>query len=370
MDKKGKLMVTFSILFLIIVLVVVVYSKYREEPKVILNDNLKVSLNEKVNILSFVDKIEKGEICSKNDIIDTSSLGKKQIIIELKNRFSRKTNYIFEIEVIDTEKPTIFYTTILQTTVGIKIDLLKDVKVTDNWDKDLKVTVEGEYNFDKVGDYKLYYKSVDSSGNEAKEEFVLKVIKKDVSISSKIFTTSNGFTGTIKNGVTYIDDILIANKTYSLPSNYGKGLTIETTNAFNKMKEAAKKENLSIKIVSGFRSYSLQKTLYNNYVAIDGKKEADTYSARPGHSEHQTGLAFDINKASDAFDNTKEAKWLYDNCYKYGFILRYPKGKEDKTGYMYESWHFRYVGTKLATTLYNAGDWITLEEYFGITSKY
>ena len=136
------------------------------------------------------------------------------------------------------------------------------------------------------------------------------------------------------------------------------------------MKSAAKEENLDIFISSGYRSYNRQKTLYNNYVSNDGKEEADTYSARPGHSEHQSGLALDVNTVDDSFANTEEAKWLVENCYKYGFILRYPKGKSNETGYKYEPWHFRYVGEDLATKLYNNGNWITMENYFGITSTY
>ena len=127
---------------------------------------------------------------------------------------------------------------------------------------------------------------------------------------------------------------------------------------------------LNIYLSSGFRSYSDQKYIYNNYVSYDGKDVADTYSARAGHSEHQTGLAFDVNQIDDTFIGTPEAIWLSDNCWKYGFILRYPQGKTNETGYKYESWHFRYVGTELATKLYNNGDWITLENYFGITSQY
>ena len=105
-------------------------------------------------------------------------------------------------------------------------------------------------------------------------------------------------------------------------------------------------------------------------MARDGKQEADTYSARPGHSEHQTGLAFDLNTIDDSFANTAEGKWINDNCYRYGLILRYPKGKEEITGYQYESWHLRYVGKELAQKLYNNGNWMTLEEHFNITSKY
>ena len=136
------------------------------------------------------------------------------------------------------------------------------------------------------------------------------------------------------------------------------------------MKSAASSEGINIYVVSGFRSYNTQNTLYNNYVNRDGRDEADTYSARPGHSEHQTGLAADFNMVDDDFEYTAEGKWLNDNAYKYGFILRYPKGKTGETGYIYESWHYRYVGVDLASKLYNGGNWISLESYFGITSQY
>ena len=136
------------------------------------------------------------------------------------------------------------------------------------------------------------------------------------------------------------------------------------------MKKDAQKEGLNLYISSGFRSYERQRSIYNNYVNTDGVKKADTYSAKAGHSEHQSGLAFDLNTIDESFANTKEGKWVSDNCYKYGLILRYPKGKENITGYMYESWHLRYVGKELAEKLYNNGKWITLEEYYGIESKY
>ena len=136
------------------------------------------------------------------------------------------------------------------------------------------------------------------------------------------------------------------------------------------MKKAASGDGIVLSIASGFRTYNDQMVLYNRYVERDGKDEADTYSARPGHSEHQTGLAFDANYAGSSFDNTPEAKWINDNCYKYGFIVRYPNGKTDKTGFKYESWHLRYVGNELAEKLYNNGSWIYLEEYFNLTSVY
>ena len=171
-----------------------------------------------------------------------------------------------------------------------------------------------------------------------------------------------------KDGLTYVDGILIANKTYGLPSDYNPGLTDETKRAFENMKRDAAKENISLFISSGFRSYNYQKTLYNGYVDRDGKKAAEKYSARPGHSEHQTGLAIDVNNPSSSFINTKEAKWLEKNCWKYGFIIRYPNGKENITGYQYEPWHVRYVGTSLAKTL--TENKLTIEEFYSLTSVY
>ena len=182
-------------------------------------------------------------------------------------------------------------------------------------------------------------------------------------------TTSKGFKITEKDGITYIDGIMIANKTYSIPSNYNPGkLTADCQAAFNEMKQSAAEDGCELYISSGFRSYSLQKSLYERYCARDGKAAADRYSARPGNSEHQTGYAIDLNTITYSFANTTEGKWVAANCYKYGFILRYPEDKESITGYRYEPWHIRYVGIALATDIYNSG--LCLEEYFGITSRY
>ena len=121
--------------------------------------------------------------------------------------------------------------------------------------------------------------------------------------------------------------------------------------AFRKMQADATAKGLNIYIASGYRSYDYQVSLYNRYVANDGKTAADTYSSRPGNSEHQTGLCFDLNSIEDSFQYTNEGKWINDNCYKYGFCIRFPKGKDAYTGYQYESWHLRYVGEELAPFL-------------------
>ena len=170
------------------------------------------------------------------------------------------------------------------------------------------------------------------------------------------------------DGVTYINGILIANKTYSLPADYAPGVDATAEAAFNEMAQAAAAEGLNIYISSSFRSYEYQDRIYNNYVARDGQAAADTYSARPGHSEHQTGLAFDLNTIDDSFAATPEAAWVAKHAHEYGFIIRYPADKESITGYKYEPWHIRYLGVETATDVYESG--LCLEEYLDITSIY
>lgn len=167
----------------------------------------------------------------------------------------------------------------------------------------------------------------------------------------------------------YIDGILIVNKTYSLPKDYNPGgLTGECAAAFEQLRQGAAEDGINIYLSSGFRSYKTQAQLYNGYVYYYGQAAADTFSARPGHSEHQTGLAIDCNIISDAFIGTPEAEWLAEHCHEYGFIIRYPQGKESITGYKYEPWHIRYIGADNAQRIYESG--LTLEEYYGISSSY
>jgi D-alanyl-D-alanine carboxypeptidase len=156
-----------------------------------------------------------------------------------------------------------------------------------------------------------------------------------------------------------------------LPSSFAPGENAETRAAFEQMAIDARVAGFELVAFSTYRSYEYQETLYNNYVSRDGQENADRYSARPGYSEHQTGLAFDVGEKgkedlwlTDEFGETEAGKWLVENAHKYGFILRYPQGKEAITGYMYESWHFRYLGVDLATKVKQSN--LTLEEYLGI----
>lgn len=163
---------------------------------------------------------------------------------------------------------------------------------------------------------------------------------------------------------TYIDGVLLVNKEYALPRNYGSGEDPEAYQALLRLQTGARMAGYSMYMVSGFRSFSYQEELYNDYVAVDGVEKADTYSAWPGHSEHQTGLAFDVGWIDLQFAYTGAGRWLAAHAHEYGFIIRYPKGKEDITGYQYEPWHIRYLGVELATDVYESG--LCLEEYLGV----
>lgn len=171
----------------------------------------------------------------------------------------------------------------------------------------------------------------------------------------------------IINGATYFDGILICNKTYSMPKDFG-GINKEAQEAFERMCAAAKKEGIHIFNFSGYRSFDFQYQVYWKAYDKDGREFAEKSIARPGHSEHQTGLAFDINCIDPEFGEWPEGIWCKEHAREFGFILRYPKGKEHITGYKFEPWHFRYVGVENAKKIEATG--LCLEEYFGIDSKY
>ena len=167
-----------------------------------------------------------------------------------------------------------------------------------------------------------------------------------------------------KDGVTYVGGVLIVNKKYSVPEDYGAELGLVIDEAYDTLLQMREDTGYSLPLVSGYRSYELQTELFNYYCEIDDLDRVEMYSARPGHSEHQTGLAMDIGELSESYADTVEGGWLTENCFKYGFIIRFPKGSEQKTGYDYEPWHIRWLGKSTAKLVYDSG--LTLEEFLGV----
>ena len=205
----------------------------------------------------------------------------------------------------------------------------------------------------------------------------------DYSMEDVLFRVNLGLDYPFYENITTIEHpyelLVLVNKYNQLPSQFGQYNLVNmdrkyTLNdgkqyllagvAYDKyveMWDAAKKEGLSMMVVSAYRTENYQRNLYNSKVRNSGKVYADNYSARAGHSEHQTGLAIDIGSTSTSFEYSAEFKWLQKHAHEYGFILRYPKGKEWITGYAYEPWHYRFVGTNAARIIYEEG--ITFEEY-------
>lgn len=221
--------------------------------------------------------------------------------------------------------------------------------------------------------------------------------EKEVSASPKL---EAAFFNQVKevNGKTVITNpeniMVLVNKQFSLPGDYTPPDLVrpkvpfsfgeqdieksymrkEAAGALEKMFASAKQEQIELFAVSGYRSYKRQEEIMNNQIVTAGSFEKAAQAvAPPGQSEHQTGLTMDISAESvqfdllQSFETTKEGQWLANNAHKYGFILRYPKGKENVTKYMYEPWHFRYVGVKAAEEIFRNG-W-TLEEYFNKVKK-
>ncbi len=170
----------------------------------------------------------------------------------------------------------------------------------------------------------------------------------------------------IINGATYVGGIVIANKAITLPPEFGSHIAYDSMEPV--VREALQKMNAEspyyYTVVSGYRDYWSQQAIFQRYVDRDGYDEAVTYSAKQGHSEHQTGYTMDLDSLNESYGSTPEGKWLAENCWKYGFIIRYPKGKESITGYTYEPWHVRWIGRSTAKLVYDSG--LTLEEFLNV----
>ncbi len=156
-----------------------------------------------------------------------------------------------------------------------------------------------------------------------------------------------------------------------LVSFSGHRISAKSATQLQQMIDDAKSQGINLRVISGFRSYSYQSNLYNSYVSSDGQAQADTYSARPGHSEHQTGLAVDIGGVNgcdlqQCFATKPEGQWLAANAHKYGFLIRYTESNQSITGYQAEPWHLRYIGIDLVDEMARQKI-TTLEEFFGIS---
>ena len=368
-----------------------------QKPTPIYADSLSFPQGEDLILSDVVVEVKGGTLLDAHRILNSSEEGEMRVDFEMENIFHRKTEAKVLIEflkednkepekdseVVETEEPkndpvTISAPEAIYVALGENPDF-SSCKATNTAGISFPVTPSKTYDTNKEGKYKVTLTAVDQNGKKVTKTIEVIVAAspfgKEGALIDGTYKTQNAKTLVVKNGLATVDGTLIVNKSYSLPKTYSVGaLTKETEAAFQEMKAAAQSEGHTLTIRSAYRTRERQEYLFNNYVKNDGLEDALTYSARPGHSEHQTGLAMDINTASTVESRNPEMKvildWLSANASKYGFILRYPEGKSDITGYIFEPWHFRYVGKDLAEKLYQNGEWITLEEYFGVDSVY
>lgn len=352
------LVVTFSLLLITLLIKLFIFPSVKF--KLVGDKTTSISYGEKYTEKGVVAVVNGRDYSKKVEIdnnVDLEKLGEYKVVYKL-NLLREKLILTRKVNIVDKEPPIIT----LNNSNSIRLDygtpyVEAGYTVSDNYDKteDIKVKISGagEINPNISGEYIITYEAIDTSGNIAK---VIRSIT--ISPYEKI---------KVIDGITYVDGVLIANKKYSLPRHYNPGVNATAYQKLVELNGAAALEGHNIPLVSGFRSYDSQRSIYNNYVSIYGVELTDTFSARPGTSEHQTGLAFDVGKIDDNYGNTPAGIWLKENAHKYGFIIRYPEGKQHITGYKYEPWHIRYLGVSLATKVYNSG--LTLEEYLGIEGK-
>ena len=301
-----------------------------------------------ITYLTIITIKEEKEIGPDNETSVTNNEGKD----------TTKEEYAYKEELLSLGYNT---TDIEQIEKIFTIDEVKTYLLDEKYNNLLKFKSSPYFNIENLKRYQTYFDKKDYSEENA-VMYVEIGLDKDFYTDIKPADTSKG-TLILVNKYYSIDDKYDADLE-TLGDGYGKGkLNKEAASHFREMVDAAKKDGIKLRSVSAYRSYSSQKSIYNNYVNKDGRAKADTYSARPGHSEHNTGLAVDINTASSSahFENTKEYEWLINNSYKYGFILRYPENKMFITGYKYEPWHYRYLNVEVATEIHELN--VTYEEY-------
>lgn len=383
-NKKKKIMIIVLSVILTISVVCLLIWRTDMQRRQKIYDDMKMEFNIPETIeygsdMQAEDLIQSHEGGSLTELpeLDTKKKGEQKLLFRMtKNGIERE--FSCTVTVKDTQPPKIVFkektVTIESGSAFDPADNIQSVSdpvdgslplLTDDSKEEAGYTIEHKIDTDTPGTYTVTIQAQDSSNNKSSAEYQVIVNRqpsKDSSSSSDNTTASSGSSSSAIQP-TYIKGILLVNKQYALPRSYG-GTDQTAYNALIKLQDAASRAGYSMPLLSGYRSYDYQAQLYENYVARDGQAAADRYSARPGHSEHQSGLAFDVGNIDYDFGKTARGKWLAEHCAEFGFILRYPQGKESITGYMYEPWHIRYVGINAAKAIMNNS--LTLEEYLGV----
>lgn len=307
------------------------------------------------------------------EALGLDEIGDFNLTIEAKKGI-RTSHFDVAYKVVDTVVPIINGVQEMEVKFATQANF-EHIEASDPIDGALEVKIEGEYDIKKAGTYELSAQATDRHGNVSQEIFTLKVqeevkpIIPNKPVAEKNDSTPKKEVPATKN-ITYVQGHVFVNKKFGLPHDYQPGENPKARESVNRLIEAMIGLDFDIsREVSGYRSYARQKQLYDAAVKADGVAKADTYIARPGHSEHQSGLTFDLKHRNGQLmgrynpDSARaEIDWVAQNAHTYGFVVRYPQGQEGITGFMYEPWHLRYLGEELATKVYQSG--LTMEAYF------
>ena len=364
-----KVLTVILVLFALIVAFFAGFAIYNSRIHIDLVKDRNVEVNTPATASQFIEGIGNGRLVEDANI-DTGTVGKKDCTVKIKVGEDIR-DYTFHVNVVDTQAPFINAPEdVVNLLIGTPLDVLSQAEATDNSKETIQLTVEGEYDPESPGSQVLTLVAKDSTGNTSRQNVNINVIDVTPNMEDMTFLTNTGHNAEIKEGVLYVDGILVVNKTFGLPEDYGAGLDPTAAEAFGRMAVDALKDGIVLETVTEFRTYEEQAKLFDYYIEVEHQSAENTTATRAGHSEHQSGLAIDANSMTPGFESTDEGKWLNAHCKDYGFIMRYPADKVEITGYNFEPWHVRYVGTDLANKLYKDGNWTTLEEYFGIPSRY
>ncbi len=370
--KKRKLKKGFKIMMILVLLLALVAVSGTAYVFLYPAVKLKINLPKEPSQVEFGSELDPVEAKLDNESLglgpeyqlsykyDTKKVGEGLCEITVKKG---KVERVFEhkIMVVDTTPPEfeVIYRYLYIKNINQNFKANIKGKITDNYDRDIKIDKMeflGKIE-DKPGIYEILYQVSDSSGNVTSKK-----VYYFYKLSPEMMERPFKFTWNDK-------EYILANKWVPLPKSYALGADKEARAQLDAMLAAMKKAGVGVGIKSGYRSYNAQQNIWNRDVARDGEVETARFLARPGYSEHQTGLTYDIGIVSANFEKTDAFKWLQQHAQEYGFSMRYPKTAESITGYGYEPWHYRYLGVELATALWEArqsgNSDLTLEEFIG-----
>ncbi len=232
-----------------------------------------------------------------------------------------------------------------------------------------KVSFVDKPNFKKAKMYNVEIKGGNNLLGYTKLKIKVNVISIQEALNGTEFLTGNGNRAKFVNGILTVEGTQVANKFFLVPPTYSLGIQGKVYEAYDQLRMEAAKQGLTYFLIQGNRNYYVQRNVFENYKYKFGLEKALFESNPPGAADSQLGDTLELNEANPKFIDKKAGKWLNDNCYKYGFIIRYPKNAEKYTLHRYEPWNIKFVGMKLAKKLYNKGKWKSLEEYYGIPAK-